>query len=134
MGWPTLGAAANFLGGSANFRGATLGEAANFFRGGGQLFWGVDRVGRPPPIKVGRPPPKKLADPPQKKLADPLKLAAPPKKQLSFISHLGQPSSLHCGKIDFQSLCTDAAILPSPPIIRFLLWAKFPPFLGCHFT
>ncbi len=44
--------------------------------------------------------------------------------QLRFISHLGQPSSFHCGKIDFQSLCTGPAILPPPPIIRFLLWAK----------
>ncbi len=30
-------------------------------------------------------------------------------------------------KIDFQSLCTDSAILPPPPIISFLLWAQFIP-------
>ncbi len=43
--------------------------------------------------------------------------------QLSFISHLGQPSRFHCGKIDFQSLFTDAALLPPTPIIGFLLLA-----------
>ncbi len=44
--------------------------------------------------------------------------------QLRIISHLGQPSCFHCGKTDFQSLCTEAAILPPSPIIRFLLFAK----------
>ncbi len=30
------------------------------------------------------------------------------------------PSFFHCGQFEFQILCTDAAILPPPPIIRFL--------------
>ncbi len=36
--------------------------------------------------------------------------------QLEFLSHLGQLSYFHFGK--FQCLCTGAAILPPPPIIR----------------
>ncbi len=54
--------------------------------------------------------------------------------QLEIISLLGQPSCLHCGEIDFQSLCTSYAMLPPPPHNKiFMIGKKNPPILGYHF-
>ncbi len=55
-----------------------------------------------------------------------------PTKQ-EITSHLEHPSCFHCGKMDFQSLCTRYAILPPPPHNKiFIMGKNYPPFLAFH--